>query len=232
MHHHKEYIINPASLTFYFGGGAFKIVFSVIKSKIFFYQYLKIFRNVKNFLLAGIKMNYETAIFGGGCFWCIEAVFLMVRGIAKVETGYSGGHIKTPSYNMVCTGGTGHAEVIKIEFDPKVIRYRQLLEIFFFIHDPTTPGRQGNDIGDQYRSIILFTSKNQEKIAKGLIGALESQKIYPDHIVTELKAYDKFYKAEDYHQEYFESNKFQSYCQLVISPKIEKFKERFGSLLK
>ena len=177
-------------------------------------------------------MKYETAIFGGGCFWCLEAVFLMVRGVAKVESGYSGGRAKGPSYSMVCAGGTGHAEVAKIKFNPETISYRQLLDIFFFIHDPTTPDRQGNDIGDQYRSIILFTSKGQEKIARDLIETLEGQKIYPSPIVTRLEAFDRFYKAEDYHQEYFGSNRSQPYCSQVISPKIEKFKERFASLLK
>lgn len=177
-------------------------------------------------------MDQETVIFGGGCFWCMEAVFLMVRGVTKVESGYSGGYANEPSYNMVCAGGTGHAEVIKIEFDPETISYRQLLDIFFFIHDPTTPGRQGNDVGDHYRSIIIFTSKSQEKIAKGFIAALQSQKIYKGPIVTELAAFDKFYKAEDYHNKYFENNKSQPYCQLAISPKIVKFKDRFASLLK
>ena len=177
-------------------------------------------------------MDYETAIFGGGCFWCIDAVFLMVKGVVKVESGYSGGYNEVPTYNKVCAGGTGHAEVAKIEFDPQIISYRQLLDIFFFIHDPTTPDRQGNDIGDQYRSIILFTSKDQEKIAKESIKKLGDQKFYPDPIVTELIALDKFYKAEDYHQEYFNSNQSQPYCQQIISPKIEKFKEKFKSLLK
>ncbi|MCJ7666036.1 MAG: peptide-methionine (S)-S-oxide reductase MsrA [Actinobacteria bacterium] len=177
-------------------------------------------------------MSTETAIFGGGCFWCLEAIFVMLKGVKKVESGYAGGFTEDPDYRSVCSGNTGHAEIIRIEFDPDIISYGQLLEIFFTIHDPTTLNRQGNDTGPQYRSIILYTSPGQEKLAKDYIQKLKKDRVYSDSIVTEIEPLDKFYKAEDYHQDYFINNSSRTYCSLVISPKVEKFRKKFGSLLK
>jgi len=177
-------------------------------------------------------MKYETAVFGGGCFWCLEAIFLQIKGVKSVESGYAGGPNENPTYKEVCSGKTGHAEVVKIEFNPGVISYRQLLELFFYIHDPTTLNRQGNDIGEQYRSVILFTSPEQEKIAGEYISNLKKKKMYLKPIVTEVKPLEQFYKAEDYHQKYYYNNLSQSYCQIVISPKVKKFKEKFIKLLR
>lgn len=174
----------------------------------------------------------EIAIFGGGCFWSMEAIFSQLKGTVEVEVGYAGGYIENPTYEQVYSGGTGHAEVIKIVFDPKIISYNQLLDVFFFVHDPTTLNRQGNDIGESYRSIILFTKSVQEKSAEEFIKSLDEKKIYPNSIVTEVEPLDEFYKAEDYHQEYYVNNSLQSYCQLVILPKVEKYQEKFANLLK
>ncbi len=177
-------------------------------------------------------MKYETAVLGGGCFWCLDSIFSQVKGVESVESGYAGGHKENPTYQEVCSGNTGHAEVIKIKFNPEIITYRQLLEVFFYIHDPTTPNKQGNDIGEQYRSVILFTSPDQEKIAKKFVNDLKKQKDFSQPIVTEIKPLDKFFKAEDYHQNYFDNNSSKPYCQVVISPKITKLKNRFTELLK
>ena len=174
----------------------------------------------------------ETAVLGGGCFWCIEAVFQQVKGVASVESGYAGGDVENPTYEQVCSGKTGHAEVVRVSFDPDEISYRKLLEVFFYVHDPTTLNRQGNDIGTQYRSIILYTSPEQEKIAKELIDKLEEQKFFADPIVTQLEPLKVFYRAEDYHQSYYENNTAQPYCQLVIFPKVEKFQDKFADILK
>ncbi|MGM0368212.1 MAG: peptide-methionine (S)-S-oxide reductase MsrA [Actinomycetota bacterium] len=177
-------------------------------------------------------MQKEIAYLGGGCFWCLEAIFGQLKGVEEVQSGYSGGFRKNPTYEEVCSGNTGHAEVIKIRFDPEIISYRQLLKIFFSIHDPTTPNRQGNDVGSQYRSIILFTSENQKRIAKDYIKKLGEKNIYSGSIVTEVKPFKKFYKAENYHQNYFENNTSQPYCQTIISPKVEKFRKNFKNLFK
>ncbi len=174
----------------------------------------------------------ETAVLGGGCFWCLEAVFCQLNGVIKVESGYSGGEKPNPDYREVCSGNTGHAEVIRIEFNPAKISYETLLNIFFAVHDPTTPNRQGNDRGTQYRSIILYGSPQQEQIALRVIKEIKDSKIYPDPLVTEIKPLQTFYKAEDYHQEYFFNNPGQPYCQAIISPKIEHFRKNFGSYLK
>ena len=179
-----------------------------------------------------MKMNYETAVFGGGCFWCLEEIFMQINGVESVESGYAGGFRENPSYKEVCSGETGHAEVVKIEFDPEIVSFDQLLEVFFYIHDPTTLNRQGNDTGEQYRSVIFFTSGQQEKGARTFIDNFENKKIFLGSIVTEIKPLDKFYKAKDYHQKYFMSNPSQPYCQLIISPKIKKFREKFTRLLK
>jgi peptide-methionine (S)-S-oxide reductase len=173
----------------------------------------------------------QTAVLGGGCFWCLEAVFIQLKGVKKVESGYSGGSKPDPDYKDVCSGNTGHAEVLKIEFDPNQITYELLLRIFFAVHDPTTIDRQGNDRGTQYRSIILYTSPQQEQIIQHVIRDLEKSKIYPDPFVTEIKPLTKFYKAEDYHQEYFANNPYQPYCQAIISPKVAELRKQFTKYL-
>jgi peptide-methionine (S)-S-oxide reductase len=173
----------------------------------------------------------QTAILGGGCFWCLEAVFTQLKGIISVESGYSGGNKPNPDYAEVCNGNTGHAEVIKIEFDPDKITYELLLRIFFAVHDPTTPDRQGNDRGTQYRSVIFYNSPQQEQIIRRVIRDLENSKIYPDPFVTEIKPLSEFYKAEEYHQEYFANNPYRSYCQAIISPKVAKLRKHFTKYL-
>ena len=177
------------------------------------------------------NIKSQTAVLGGGCFWCLEAVFTQLKGVIKVESGYSGGSKPNPTYKDVCSGNTGHAEVLKIEFDPDKITYGLILNIFFAVHDPTTLDRQGNDRGTQYRSIIFYTSPQQEQIIKHVIRDLETSKIYPDQFVTEIKPLTVFYKAEDYHQEYFANNPSQPYCQAIISPKIAKFRKNFTNYL-
>ena len=178
------------------------------------------------------KSTTDFAVLGGGCFWCLEAVFLQLKGVSAVESGYAGGLTDNPSYNEVCAGNTGHAEVIRVEFNTSVISYELILDIFFSTHDPTTPGRQGNDIGEQYRSIILYNSLEQKKIAKKIINQLESSGRYSSHIVTEVKPFEKFYRAEDYHQEYFFKNPYQPYCMAVVSPKVDKLRKNFKDKLK
>ncbi len=179
-----------------------------------------------------IDNGHEIAVLGGGCFWCLESIFDQIKGVKSAESGYAGGTVKNPTYQQVCSGSTGHAEVVRIAYDKDIITYRDLLEVFFYIHDPTTLNRQGNDVGSQYRSIILYKNQEQEKIAKEVIEELEEQNIYDDPIVTEVEPLDAFYLAEDYHQNYYENNRGQGYCQMVISPKIGKFKEKFSDLLK
>jgi len=178
------------------------------------------------------KSNLETATFGSGCFWCTEAVFLAVKGVQKVESGYSGGKVKNPSYREVCTGTTGHAEVTQITYDPKVISYDDLLEVFWNTHDPTTLNKQGADEGTQYRSVIFYHNEEQKKIAEAYKKQLEASKLYKNPIVTEISPLTVFYKAEDYHQNYYELNPDQGYCQYVIRPKVDKFKKQFASKLK
>ena len=177
------------------------------------------------------KSKTQTAVLGGGCFWCLEPVFSQLKGVIKVESGYSGGNKPNPDYKKVCSGNTGHAEVIKIEFDPDMISYELLLRIFFAAHDPTTLNRQGNDRGTQYRSIILYSSPEQEQIALRVIQDIKKSKIYPGQLVTEIKPLQTFYKAEEYHQEYFYNNPYQPYCQVIISPKVEKFRKKFNGYL-
>lgn len=174
----------------------------------------------------------ETAVFGGGCFWCTEAIFQSLKGVVKVTSGYTGGKVENPSYDAVCSGRTGHAEAVKIEFDPAVIRYHVLLEVFFATHDPTTLNRQGNDSGEQYRSVVFCTTEQQRQEAVQYIDKLSSSDEYDKAIVTEVKPLNQFYAAEDYHQNYFQENQSQPYCQVVIGPKLEKFKKQFGRLLK
>ena len=179
-----------------------------------------------------MKDKKELATFGGGCFWCTEAIFERVNGVFTVESGYSGGHVRNPDYKQVTSGTTGHAEVVQISYDPAVVSYMELLEIFFKTHDPTTLNRQGADVGTQYRSIILFHSEEQRALASELILKLEEEAIWNDAIVTTVEPFEAFYNAEAYHQEYFENNPNQGYCRLVINPKVEKFEKVFKEKLK
>jgi len=172
--------------------------------------------------------NIETAVLGGGCFWSMEAIFSQLKGVIDAELGYAGGFKENPTYEEMNQTDTGHAEVVKVTFDPEIISYDKLLEVFFYVHDPTTLNRQGNDVGAQYRSIILYADPEQEKSARGYIKDLEGQKVYQDKIVTKIEPLDKYYKAEDYHQEYFENNPSQSYCAVVVAPKVEKFEDKFA----
>ncbi len=174
----------------------------------------------------------EQATVGGGCFWCLEAVFEIVRGVEKVESGYTGGTVPNPSYSQVCTGTTGHAEVVQITFDPNVVSFRDILNIFFASHDPTTLNRQGPDHGTQYRSAIFYHTPQQEQIARELIAALNAERIWKAPIVTEVVPLETFYRAEEYHQGYYRENPSQGYCQAVVSPKVAKFRKQFASLLK
>ncbi|GIW07273.1 MAG: peptide methionine sulfoxide reductase MsrA [Dehalococcoidia bacterium] len=172
------------------------------------------------------------ATLGGGCFWCLEAVYTQLRGVEQVVSGYAGGSVPNPTYEQVCTGRTGHAEVTQITYDPAVISFRDLLDVFFTIHDPTTPNRQGNDIGPQYRSIILYHDDEQKRIAEETIAQLEAEKRWPNPIVTEVVPLTAFYPAEAYHQQYFENNPFQPYCQFVVAPKVAKARKAFADRLK
>jgi peptide-methionine (S)-S-oxide reductase len=174
----------------------------------------------------------ETATLGGGCFWCLEAVFELFNGVLAVESGYTGGHVPNPGYKAVCTGATGHAEVLRVTFDPKTISFRELLEVFFASHDPTTLNRQGNDVGTQYRSVIYFHSPEQERIAKDLIADLNAKQIWPDPIVTEVTPAPEFFPAEDYHQGYYRANPDQGYCQWVVNPKVAKARKAFAAKMK
>jgi peptide-methionine (S)-S-oxide reductase len=185
-------------------------------------------QNVKNMT----NDHTEKITLGGGCYWCIEAVFQMLNGVVKVESGFSGGKVKNPSYKEVCAGTTGHAEVVQITFDNTKTSVEEILKVFFTVHDPTTLNRQGADEGTQYRSAIFYHNPNQYKIAKGIIDELNKVKAYPKAIVTELSAYTVFYKAEAYHQNYYNDNKSEPYCRMVIQPKIEKFEKVFKNKIK
>lgn len=178
------------------------------------------------------KNSKEVAILGGGCFWCLEAVYEQLLGVEKVESGYSGGAVVNPTYKQVCSGTTGHAEVVQVTFDPQVIDFQSLLEVFFTIHDPTTPNRQGADVGPQYRSAIFYHNKQQKTIAEQVIREIDVAKIWDNPIVTEVAPFEVFYRAEDYHQEYFRRNSGQPYCQVVIAPKVAKFRQRYLAKLK
>jgi peptide-methionine (S)-S-oxide reductase len=174
----------------------------------------------------------EAAVLGGGCFWCLEAVYNELRGVERVVSGYAGGHVPNPSYDQVCSGRTGHAEVVQITLDPEVISYREILEVFFTIHDPTTPNRQGADVGTQYRSAIFPTSPEQEQIAREVIAQTNASGVWHAPVVTQIEPLDRFYPAEAYHQNYFELNPYQPYCQIVIAPKVAKVRERYLARLK
>jgi len=171
-------------------------------------------------------------VFGSGCFWCTEAIFKQLKGVVDVSPGYSGGTLKNPSYEEVCSGKTGHAEVVRIRYNPDKIDFEKLLEVFFLTHDPTTSNRQGADIGTQYRSVVFYTTPDQEKITREIITRLSESKVYQRPIVTEVSRLGEFYEAENYHQNYFERNKNTSYCQYVIQPKMDKFKKVFDEFLK
>jgi peptide-methionine (S)-S-oxide reductase len=179
-----------------------------------------------------MNTNLQTATLAGGCFWCLEAVFDELKGVQSVESGYAGGHVENPSYKEVCTGRTGHAEVVRVTFDEDVVSYRDLLNVFFGIHDPTTLNRQGADVGTQYRSAIFYHDEEQKKIAEEVIKDLEAQKIWDRPIVTTLEIMEVFYVAEDYHQEYFANNPYQPYCAAVVAPKVAKFRKHYMDMLK
>ena len=179
-----------------------------------------------------MNTNLHTATLAGGCFWCLEAVFDDIKGVHSVESGYAGGAIANPSYREVCSGNTGHAEVVQVHFDPNIVSYRDLLNVFFAIHDPTTMNRQGADVGTQYRSAIFYHDDEQKTVAEELIKSLNDQKIWDKPIVTEVTKLDKFYMAEDYHQEYFARNPYEPYSQAVVAPKVSKFRKHFLELLK
>ncbi|HEY0081969.1 MAG TPA: peptide-methionine (S)-S-oxide reductase MsrA [Pyrinomonadaceae bacterium] len=178
------------------------------------------------------NQNEETATLAGGCFWCLEAVFADLRGVARVVSGYCGGHVENPTYRAVCDGTTGHAEVVQITFDPQVISYRELLEVFFTIHDPTTLNRQGGDVGTQYRSAIFYHSPEQRETAATVIAELGAARVWDAPIVTEVAPLSVFYAAEDYHQEYYLNNASQPYCRAVVAPKVAKVRQKYMEKLK
>ncbi|MGC2237449.1 MAG: peptide-methionine (S)-S-oxide reductase MsrA [Pyrinomonadaceae bacterium] len=174
----------------------------------------------------------ETATLAAGCFWCVEAVFDDLRGVEDVVSGYSGGHTENPTYREVCSETTGHAEVAQIKFDPNELSFKELLQVFFAVHDPTTLNRQGNDVGSSYRSAIFYHDAEQKRIAEEVIREVTEEGVYDNPIVTEVAAFDKFYPAEDYHQEYFANNPSQPYCAAVVAPKVAKFRQKFLTRLK
>jgi peptide-methionine (S)-S-oxide reductase len=181
---------------------------------------------------AGATASTDTITLAGGCFWCVEAVYEMLDGVKSVVSGYSGGKVKNPSYREVCTGSTGHAEAVQITFDTSKTSIEEILKVFFTVHDPTTLNRQGADVGTQYRSAIFYRNEKQENIAKGIIDDLNKENAYSQPIVTQVVPYTNFYKAEDYHQDYYNLNKEQPYCRMVIQPKLEKFEKVFKDRLK
>lgn len=174
----------------------------------------------------------QTAVLGGGCFWCLEAVFDRLDGVISVESGYMGGTVRNPAYREVCSGTTGHAEVVRLTFDPGKISYQELLEVFFSIHDPTTLNRQGNDVGMQYRSVIFYNSEEQRRSAEVTIARLNREKLWDTPIITAVEPAKEFYMAEDYHQEYFTNNPQQPYCQIIVAPKVKKFQQKFAHKMK
>jgi len=174
--------------------------------------------------------DLQTIVLGGGCFWCTEAVFKEVRGVTDVESGYSNGSVERPSYEQVCTGRTGHNEVVKLVYDPAQVSTRQLLEVFFAVHDPTQLNRQGNDVGTQYRSGIYTTTPEQKQVAEDLLRAIVDEKLFGQPVVTEVRAVDNYWSAEDYHQDFFEKNPTQGYCLAVAAPKVAKFRKTFAEL--
>jgi peptide-methionine (S)-S-oxide reductase len=179
-----------------------------------------------------MSLSPQTLVLGGGCFWCTEAVFVKVRGVTDVESGYCNGHVQQPSYEQVCTGTTGHNEVVKLEYDPQQITVREILEIFFVIHDPTTLNRQGNDSGTQYRSGIYYTTDEQRDVAEHMIRQISQDKLFGRPVVTEVLALSNYSAAEEYHQDFFEKNPYQGYCMAVAAPKVEKFRKTFKDRVK
>ncbi|MDO8280493.1 MAG: peptide-methionine (S)-S-oxide reductase MsrA [Burkholderiaceae bacterium] len=177
-------------------------------------------------------MSTQTIVLGGGCFWCTEAVFVKVRGVTDVESGYSNGQTERPSYEQVCTGMTGHNEVVRLEYDPDAIGLREILEIFFLIHDPTTLNRQGNDTGTQYRSGIYTTTPAQQQVAEAMVRQLNDDKVFGAPVVTEVQPLRNYWPAEDYHQDFFEKNPYQGYCMAVAAPKVAKFRKTFADRVK
>ncbi|NOX62585.1 MAG: peptide-methionine (S)-S-oxide reductase MsrA [Chloroflexi bacterium] len=178
------------------------------------------------------RSSREIATLGGGCFWCLEAVYALVKGVERVEPGYAGGHAPHPTYEQVCSGATGHAEVVQMAFDPGVVSYRELLEIFFTIHDPTTLNRQGADVGSQYRSVIFYHDEAQKQTAQQVMAEIEAAGVWSRPLVTELSPFTEFFRAEEYHRNYFARHPDQGYCQVVIAPKVLKFRQRFASKLR
>lgn len=176
--------------------------------------------------------GFSIATLAGGCFWCLEAVYDQMKGVVSVESGYIGGQMDRPTYEAVCSGRTGHAEAVRITFEPTVVSYRELLEVFFFLHDPTTLNRQGHDVGTQYRSVIFYHTPEQKHVADEVIASITKEGIYPGPIVTQVEPAATWYEAEPYHQEYFARNPFQGYCTAVVSPKVAKFRKRFTEKLK
>jgi peptide-methionine (S)-S-oxide reductase len=187
---------------------------------------------LQNISLAQKNNNMEIATFGSGCFWCTEAIFQQLDGVKEAVSGYSGGKVKNPTYKEVCTGNTGHAEVIQVSYNPEIISFEELLEVFWQTHDPTTLNRQGADVGTQYRSAIFYHSEEQKELAEAYKKKLDEANVFNNPIVTEITEFETFYKADDYHQEYYDNNKAQPYCNFVITPKIEKFKKVFRDKLK
>jgi len=179
-----------------------------------------------------MENNLALATFGNGCFWCTEAIFQRLKGVKEVIPGYTGGEVKNPTYNEVCNGTTGHAEAIQITYDPQIISFRELLDVFFYTHDPTTLNRQGADIGTQYRSAIFYHNENQRKDAENIIKQLEAENVYDDKIVTEVTKFSVYYLAENYHKDYYNNNKNQGYCRAVINPKLDKFVKKYHSKIK
>lgn len=179
-----------------------------------------------------IQQTMDTITFGAGCFWCVEAIFSDLNGVEKVVSGYAGGSVKNPSYKEVCSGNTGHAEVCQLTYNPEIISFQELLEVFWQVHDPTTLNRQGGDVGTQYRSAIFYHNEEQRKVVEEFKATLNQEQVYPDPIVTEITAFTNFYPAEDYHQDYFELNGENPYCKAVVRPKVEKFRKVFKDKLK
>ena len=176
--------------------------------------------------------QFEIGIFGGGCFWCLEAIYQLLRGVSQVRSGYAGGDLANPTYEQVCSGNTGHVEVVQITFDPNIISYEDLLDVFFTVHDPTTLNRQGADVGTQYRSAIFYRNAEQQQLAELKISEIEQQKIWDQSIVTEVTELKEFYPAETYHDDYFQRNSTQPYCQAVVAPKVSKFRKKHLDRLK
>lgn len=205
----------------------------IILAALFFACAIKDAEAVNNSMTNQSKLDtMEIATLGAGCFWCVEAVFQRLEGVERVQSGYSGGHLKNPTYKEVCTGSTGHAEVLQVHFNPSIIRFEDVLEVFWKTHDPTTLNRQGGDVGTQYRSSIFYHTLAQKEIAEKYKKQLNDEKVWPDPVITEIVPFESFYPAEDYHNNYFNLNGDQGYCRMVIAPKVEKFEKVFKSKLK